>query len=157
MEVRARELVGYCQRRERVSELVKHIQDKRPEKYQKYALELESKDAAQTQLVDGILAAESKVAGILKSAEQTVDIYSKFETGLNELLSHLKPTQLEYTDALVYAQRLLENLAQARRFGETGSGKAERAAVIDQLNRLSLSMLDVSFLELCGLVRTKRN
>lgn len=133
-EVKARQLVGYCDRREEIGRLLTNIQKARPQKFARYAAEL------------GIVDTGSE-----HGAVNTVDVYSQYEAGLNELLHRLDRQDARYADALVYQQRLYDNLAQSRRYGETETRKAERAEVIDQINRLSLSVLGVSFNELCRL------
>jgi hypothetical protein len=77
------------------------------------------------------------------------DMYAKYEKGLHILLQRLGKDHLEYRDALVYQQRLLDNIHQAKRYGDIPSLQYERAQVIDQLNSLSMSSLNVSFNVLC--------
>jgi AAA+ ATPase superfamily predicted ATPase len=75
----------------------------------------------------------------------TSDVFSFYETGIHQLLSQLEPTHPRYQDALVYQQRLLENIAIARKYGDTETRRAERAAILDQLNYVSLSTIGTSF------------
>lgn len=75
------------------------------------------------------------------------DAFSSYEVGLSGLLAKLNKDHPCYADALVYQQRLLENTAQARRYGDTEDGRAERAQIVDALNRLALEAVGVSFNE----------
>lgn len=79
------------------------------------------------------------------------DHYSRYETGLNQLLNRLDRDHPRYFEALVYRQRLLENISRTWRFGDTHMRRAERAEIMDQLNELVLSVLGISFNELCNL------
>jgi len=76
------------------------------------------------------------------------DVLTTYETGLSLLLKRLGQEHPRYTEALVLQSRLLENLAQARRYGDTETRRAERAEIIDRLNRLTLKTLGTSFSEL---------
>jgi tetratricopeptide (TPR) repeat protein len=73
---------------------------------------------------------------------------ASYETGLSLLLKRLGQKHPRYTEALTLQSRLLENLAQARRYGDTETRRAERAEIIDRLNHLALETLGVSFNEL---------
>lgn len=79
------------------------------------------------------------------------DVYLTYEAGVNELLSRLGSSHHRYTDTLVYQHRLLDNIAQARLYGDTDARRAERAQVIDALNRLALQNINASFNDLCGM------
>ena len=76
------------------------------------------------------------------------DVLTSYETGLSLLLKRLGQDHPRYTEALVFQQRLLENLAQARRYGDTETRRAERAEIFDRLNHLALKALGVTFNEL---------
>ncbi len=78
------------------------------------------------------------------------DVYSPYEVGVQALLGRLGTGHPRYSEALVYQQRLAESIAQARRYGDTESLRAERAQIIDRLNALSLDALGQSFNELCA-------
>lgn len=65
---------------------------------------------------------------------------------LQELEKHIG----QHDDLLVYEQQLRENMADARRFGDTADKRSERARIVSQLNRLALDAIGVSFNELCG-------
>jgi hypothetical protein len=79
------------------------------------------------------------------------DPFTSYETGLKRLLERLGSDHPRYADALVYQQRLQENIAQARGYGDTETRRAERAQIVDGLNRLALEAVNTSFNELCGL------
>ncbi len=77
------------------------------------------------------------------------DAYTPFERGLERFMTQITSNSPYHSEALVYQHRLQENINNARRFGDTLTRQAERAEVIDQLNRLTLSVLNVSFNDLC--------
>jgi hypothetical protein len=79
-----------------------------------------------------------------------VDIYASYEHGLRELKRRTGPDSAAYPDVLLYEQRLTENLAQTRRYGDTEARRADRAAIIDQLNALARAVLGTTFNELCA-------
>ncbi len=78
-----------------------------------------------------------------------LDFFSPFEIGLERLQNQIGQDHARYSDFLIYKQRLTENLRRSRRFGNTSDRQAERAEIIDQLNELALSVLRVSFNDLC--------
>lgn len=77
------------------------------------------------------------------------DHLSRYEIGLDSLHARLGQSHARYGEFLVYQQRLTENLAQARRYGDTETRRAERAEIVDQLNALSLAVTGVPFNEFC--------
>jgi len=77
------------------------------------------------------------------------DVYSHYETGLHQLLSRVKRDHPRYSELLVYQQRLTENIVRSRRYGDSETRKADRSEIIDHLNELSLSALDMPFNDLC--------
>lgn len=72
-----------------------------------------------------------------------------YERGLNILRNRLGPQHASYADVLLYEQRLVENLKEKKRYGDTEGRRAGRAEIIDHLNEIALSTLGVSFNELC--------
>lgn len=81
---------------------------------------------------------------------QQEDIYSSYEAGLRRLLNRIERDHPRHSDALAYQHRLKENIAQSRRYGDTDTRRAERTEIIERLNELTLSVLDITFSELCG-------
>lgn len=77
------------------------------------------------------------------------DNFSRYEAGLSKLQTSLGQSPTHYADFLVYQQRLRENLAQTRRYGDTENRRAERAETVDRLNALSIATAGVSFNKLC--------
>jgi tetratricopeptide (TPR) repeat protein len=73
------------------------------------------------------------------------DVLSRYEAGLNRLLTQLGRDHPRYTEVLVYQQRLLENLARIRLYGDTETSRAERAEILDRLNHLVLEAVGKSF------------
>jgi hypothetical protein len=80
------------------------------------------------------------------------DTYASYEIGLCQLLDRLGQNHPHYSEALVYRQRLTENITRSRRYGDTETRKAERAEIVEQLNVFALSVLGSSFSDLCGLI-----
>lgn len=79
------------------------------------------------------------------------DIYSRYLMGLNRLKDRIEHSHPQFSDFLLYQQRLEENISATQRFGDTENRRAERSEVIEQLNKLTLSVLSITFNELCEL------
>lgn len=77
------------------------------------------------------------------------DVFSGYESGLSEVLKQLGKDHSRYSEALTLQNRLLENIARARQYGDTEICRAERAQVVSSLNQLTLETLEASFNELC--------
>jgi len=80
---------------------------------------------------------------------QGSDIYSSYEAGLDRLLSQMRRDHPGYSEALTYQQRLIENIARSRQYGDTEIYQSNRAEIIAQLNRIALQELGMSFDEVC--------
>jgi len=136
---KALHLVTYCDRREQLGSLLERIKAARPEKYEKYQARLVTdRDAGGS--------SPDHKRGVVHS-----DAYTSYEVGLRRLLHRLGQDHPLHVEALVYQQRLFENIAQSRRHGDTDARRAERSEIISRLNQIALSALDTSFSELCGL------
>ncbi len=83
----------------------------------------------------------------------TEDVYTPYEAGLRALLARLGSGHARYTEALTYQQRLTENVAAARRYGDTETRRAERSEIVDRLNALAMEALGVSYSALSSLRR----
>lgn len=59
------------------------------------------------------------------TAQQT-DIYSLYETALNQSIDRMGSDHPRYSEALVYQQRLIENITYSRRYGEHDARKVGR-------------------------------
>jgi formylglycine-generating enzyme required for sulfatase activity/nucleoside phosphorylase len=81
---------------------------------------------------------------------QYPDDLSRYEVGLVQLLNRMGSDHPSYGEALVLQHRLTENITYQRQYGDTEIRRAERAEVIDQLNRLTWSALGATFNELCA-------
>jgi hypothetical protein len=79
------------------------------------------------------------------------DIYSKYLQGLARLKHRIESGCSQHSDFLAYEHQLKEFIFLARRHGDTESLRAERSKVIEQLNRLTLSVVNITFNELCDL------
>jgi outer membrane protein assembly factor BamB len=73
------------------------------------------------------------------------DAFSRYEVGLSDLLARLDSNHPRYAEALTLQARLLENIAQARQYGDTETRRAEWAQIVDALNRLSLDTVGKPF------------
>ena len=82
--------------------------------------------------------------------EQT-NPFTLYGQGLDQLKSRLGGDNPRYNEMLVYQQQLLENMGNSRLYGDTNEMAHRRSEIIDHLNELSLSELQVSFNELSGL------
>lgn len=78
------------------------------------------------------------------------DPLTRYENGLRVLLERLGKSHPRYGEALVYDQRLRENIYEARTYGDTRERQAARAEVISRLNELTHVAAGVSFQELSG-------
>ncbi len=79
----------------------------------------------------------------------SADAYPPYEAGLRLLLDRIGRDDSHYVVVLTYQQRLLENIAQSRQYGDTETRRAERSEVIRFLNELALTTLGLSFNQLC--------
>ncbi len=71
-----------------------------------------------------------------------------YEQGLERLKQQAKGTNW-LTEFSLYEARLRENLSRERRYGTTEIIRADRAQIVDQLNRLAYAHLSRSFVDLC--------
>jgi hypothetical protein len=78
------------------------------------------------------------------------DAFNSYESGLQELLERLGQSHDQYAEALTLQSRLLENIAQVRHYGDTETQRAERAQILDALNKLSVESITISFNDLVG-------
>ena len=78
------------------------------------------------------------------------DIYHQYEAALNRLLEDIPEKHPRRSDALVLKQRLHENIARTRRYGDTEAHRAERTQILDALNQLALETTGKSFNDWCG-------
>lgn len=131
---KARALIGYLKRRGRLGELITLAQRRRS--HVAWTDEPSSK------------ASPSSDIDTESGKSRFRDNFSRHETGLSRLLAQLGENHPRYADALVYQQRLSENIEQTRRYGDTEARRADRAEIIDRLNELALASLGVSFIEL---------
>jgi hypothetical protein len=76
------------------------------------------------------------------------DPYAPYETAMHSLLSRLGKTHPRYNEALIYQQRLDENLKGTRLYGDTETRRAERAEILSRLNMLTMATFNTIFSEL---------
>lgn len=67
------------------------------------------------------------------------DLFTSYETAMQRLLEHLGQDHPRYQDALLFQTRLLENIGQARRYGDTETLRHARAQIVEQVNALALA------------------
>jgi len=79
------------------------------------------------------------------------DVFTPYEDGLKRLLAELGSNHPHYADTLTLQARLLENLAQARQYGDTETRRAERAQIMNVLNQLALEATKKNFNDWCRL------
>ena len=84
------------------------------------------------------------------------DIFTPYEQGPTRLLARLGRDHPRYTEALTLEHRLRENIAQARRYGDTETRRADRAQIIGALNGLAQETLGTSFNALCPALLPER-
>ena len=77
------------------------------------------------------------------------DIYTLYQDCTKQLIVRLGKQHPRYLQVLTYQNRLLENIESVRQFGDTGRIRDERIQIIQQLNRLALTELGISFNHLC--------
>jgi len=87
--------------------------------------------------------------------EGVSSVFTQYEVGLVRLLEQLGKEHSRYTEALTIQTRLLENIRQARLYGDHPASSAERARIVGSLNRLAMDTVGKSFNELCGLTRNE--
>lgn len=80
------------------------------------------------------------------------DPYTHYETAMHTLLARLGKDHPRYNEALIYQQRLDENLEGTRLYGDTETRRAERAEILARLNALTMASLNTVFSELGGMV-----
>ena len=100
--------------------------------------------AAQLQSSPGRAADPSDLQAKLRHA----DPYAVYERALAELMRRLGRDHPRYGEALIYQQRLSENIQSTRQLGDTETNRAGRAQIIAQLNALAMATLGVAFHEL---------
>lgn len=72
-------------------------------------------------------------------------MFSHYERGLTYLLKEIKSDHRFYLDVLTLQARLQENMSATRLYGDTESRRAERAEILSELNRITLSILGTPF------------
>lgn len=73
-----------------------------------------------------------------------------YQHGMDLLLNILQQKKdAHYNEALIYQQRLLENLRQENFFGSNETTRSERAQIVSALNQLSIKTIHIPFNDLC--------
>jgi hypothetical protein len=79
------------------------------------------------------------------------DTFAAYKRGVTKLVERMGRDHPRLSDLLVYQHRLMENIEQVQRYGDTETRRADRAQIVDSLNQLALETVDVTFNELCRL------
>lgn len=79
------------------------------------------------------------------------DPFGPYELGMQRLLELLGNKHDRYGEALTLEQRLHENIARTRQYGDTETSRFERMSIIQKLNELVRAVASYSFNELCSL------
>lgn len=133
-EDKGRELITYLERRGHISELVQMIHQVRPHAMQEASGHKSNMPSTPSKLLGKSL---------------YIDRFTNYEVGLDNLVNHIEKSHPRYVEGLGYCNRLLENVTQARRHGDSEIRRTERSEIITQLNDLTLFVLGKSFNELC--------
>lgn len=80
-----------------------------------------------------------------------MNLFSSYERGLERLLERMNQNHPRYNEVLTLQSRLAENISAARVYGDTEIRRAERAQILNALNRLALKHAETSFSGLCGI------
>lgn len=96
-----------------------------------------------------LLQALLPVQGSAGEESTSPDIFTSYEEGMRQLLLRLDQQHPNFADALLFQQRLTENITNTRRYGDTETRRAERNEIIDHLNTLTELIAQCSFLDLC--------
>lgn len=75
----------------------------------------------------------------------TADLFEPYLIALGILLERLGRDHALTADALLYQQRLQENIERTRRYGDNENRRSERSEIIESLNRLCRDALGVDF------------
>lgn len=73
------------------------------------------------------------------------DLFAPYSIALDTLLERLGSGHALFSDALLYQQRLQENIERTRRHGDNENRRSERSEIIESLNRLCLDVLSEDF------------
>jgi hypothetical protein len=102
--------------------------------------------------LDDLLYSQSPLA-----TSRLPDTYTSYEIGLRQLLNQIGNKHPHSADAIVYQQRLVENIDQSRRYGDTETRRADRSEIIYRLNEIVRDVkLGASFNELCDQVSSPK-
>jgi len=86
-----------------------------------------------------------------RSSPSLQTLFNQYRHGADELLQRMSTAHPRYGEAGTYQRQLEENLAREL-YGETPNGKAERTQILSRLDNLCLSVLRITFDELCNLL-----
>ncbi|RLC81130.1 MAG: hypothetical protein DRI61_04380, partial [Chloroflexi bacterium] len=76
------------------------------------------------------------------------DVFTIYERGIEELLNRLGKEHPRYVEVLDLQSQLLENIELMNKFGDTETRRAERARILDKLNKLAVELAGTGLLEL---------
>lgn len=122
-------LIDYCDRRNKLPELYQKLMEEHPDLFHEGSGEQDSSFQ-------------------IPNVPIPADIYVSYENAIDALMNRLGRDHEQFPKALVYSQRLRENIQRARLYKDNDSLQSERSEIIDQLNRLALSTFGMTFSEL---------
>lgn len=122
---------------------------KKPEPFRVFIEGLQKRGETLRILIVGVNVSGDDTHTRAASPTSSPDIYATYEAALAQVLNHLGHEHDRFTDTLVYQHRLMENITQSRRYGNTDTRRAERSEIIEQLNALAMAALGISFNEIC--------
>jgi hypothetical protein len=89
------------------------------------------------------------VGNVAGKRRMTPDAFTPHEVGLTRLLEELDKDHQCYANASLLAAEFHENIRKARLLTDSDNLRGERYRILEQLNRLALEDLGISFSDLC--------
>ena len=135
-------LLEYCLRHNQVERLLAQLQGLNPSQYrqhQPYRIPVTAVATAPSLSLDSAKPATFR----------TIDPFTNYENGLRQLETAVQNDREAQNEISVFAQRLRENINHSRRYGDTSDRRADRAEIIDSLNRLARHITHKSFEDWC--------
>ncbi len=137
-------LLEYCLRHNQVELLLAQLQRLNPHQYrqhQPYRVPV----TAVTNTPSDSLATTNPTDATYRAT----DPFTNYENGLRQLETAVQNDHKAQNEISVFAQRLRENINHSRRYGDTSDRRADRAEIIDSLNRLARHITPKSFEDWC--------
>ncbi|HRQ42572.1 MAG TPA: hypothetical protein PLD25_32045 [Chloroflexota bacterium] len=136
---KAREIIAFLERRGRLSDLIQTCCRLRPNAPWEGKFDEQDLQTPNTPQVKPT----SQASGRYR------DNFTHYEIGLVNLLDQIGQDHPRYVEGLGYQTRLHENINWARRHGDSEIRRSERSEIVERLNDLAVSVVGVSFNNLC--------